>query len=394
MKIAFFSDMYNPYVAGPVTFINILSEQYAKQGHEVVIFTRKGTTNPLEQLGVRIITFSSIPSLIYPKMKVTLPNPFTFEKILRKEAPDIIHSHTPGPLSSLAARAGRKLGIPTVITFHGLMDQYYNYLSATHMLGITWNPFPTIDWYDNGKKQLIRQLIKTHVQQFDAITTSTPLTHLLVRKQGIECQLVRIGLDIHNFRQKRTYQKTNAILSVSRLGFEKKIDIILQAMRLLQKPELTLTIVGDGPAKNMLQGLAKKLGLENQVTFTGQVPRETLQTYFETHDFFVTASDTETFGYVTAEAMAAGLPIVGVESQGTGELVAEGKNGFLAQPNNAESFAKAMQKMLAIEDYQTMGSVSITMVQAYSPENSAKEHLSLYKKLLGKTRKQPGKKLS
>ncbi|HEX9722179.1 MAG TPA: glycosyltransferase [Candidatus Paceibacterota bacterium] len=388
MKIAFVSDMYNPYVAGVVTFIDILAEEYIREGHEVVVFTHFRSTNPLKKKGVRLVTFWGIPSLIYPGTWIVLPNPLTFENIVRKEAPDIIHSHTPGLLSSLAQKAGKNLGIPTVITFHGFMDHYYKYFSISHILHLNWIPFPQVSWYDNFRKYLIRTFMRNHVNRFDAVTASTPLTKKLVEQQGIPSYLVRIGLDIATFHPKKTYTKTNRILSVSRLGFEKKIDIVLRAMAQLQNPELKLTIVGDGPAKKMLRDTTKKLGLQNQVTFTGQVPRENLQKYFETHDFFVNASDTETFGYVTAEAMAGGLPIVGVKSQGTGELVKNGKNGFLAEPNNPESFAKAIQKMLAVPNYQQIGNASVQMVQAYSPENSAKEHLALYQKLIRQSQKQ------
>ena len=376
MKIAFFS-VYHPYVAGVVTFVDILAEEYIKQGHEVVIFTHKGATNPLVKRGLKLVTFFAVPSFIYPGMKLSVPNPFTFKDIIRKEAPDIIHANTPGLLSEMAGRVGRKLGIPTIVTFHTLFNEEYDkYL------------FPQIPGLKNVKKWVIKRLLYEHFKKFDAATASTPLTKKLVEQMGIPCHLVRIGLDIATFHPKKTYTKTNRILSVSRLGFEKKIDIVLRAMAQLQNPELKLTIVGDGPAKKMLRDTTKKLGLQNQVTFTGQVPRENLQKYFETHDFFVNASDTETFGYVTAEAMAGGLPIVGVKSQGTGELVKNGKNGFLAEPNNPESFAKAIQKMLAVPNYQQIGNASVQMVEAYSPENSAKEHLALYQKLIRQSQKQ------
>lgn len=370
MKIAFFS-VYHPHVAGVVTFIDVLAQEYLKQGHEVVIFTHRGASNPLEYKGVRLVTFLGVPSLIYPGIKVTLPNSLTFTQIIKKEAPDIIHVNTPDILSEMAVRTGRKLGIPTVITFHTLFTEGYEaYL------------FPKVPGLKNFKKWLIKTLLEKRFKKFDIVCASTPLTKKLVERQGIACHLIPIGVDITTFRPKKSYKKTNQILSVSRLGFEKKIDVVLRAIKELRNPELKLTIVGEGPARKMLESLTKDLELEEQVTFTGQIPRETLQHYFESHDFFVNASDTETFGYVTAEAMAAGLPLVGVESQGTGELVEEGKNGFLAQPNDPQSFAAAIKKMLAVQDYQKMGSASVEMVQAYSPENSAKEHLALYRKLI------------
>jgi len=332
--------MYSPYVSGPTTFINVLAEEYVKAGHEVVIFTYRGATNPLKDRGVRVITFFKMPAFIYPKLNVVIPNPFTFTEIIRKEAPDIIHSNTPGPLSSMAARAGKELGIPTLITFHGLMDNYYQYLSVSTILHLAWIPFPQITVYDNAKKMLIRAFIRSHFKKFNVVTVSTPLTKKIVEKEGIQCELVRIGLDIKTFHQKTKYEKSNNMLSVSRLGFEKKLDIVLHAMKKIQNPKLRLTVLGDGPARPMLEKLTKELRLSKQVKFLGNVQRSTLQKYFDSHDFFVNASDTETFGYVTAEAMAGGLPILGVKSQGTGELIQEGVNGFLAAPNNVDSFAR------------------------------------------------------
>jgi glycosyltransferase involved in cell wall biosynthesis len=384
MKIAFFS-VYHPYVAGVVTFLDVLSQEYIKQGHEVVIFTQEGATNPLQEKGVRLVTIFGAPSLVYPTMKITFPNPLTFTDTIRKEAPDIIHVNTPDLMSEMAVRAGKKLGIPTIITFHTLFtEEYDEYASLARFLHLTQIPFPKITSYDNSKKWLIQTLIRKHFQKFDIVTISTPLTKKLVERQGIACQLVPIGLDINTFHQKKDYTKTNKMLSVSRLGFEKKIGIVLLALQKLPDPKPHLTIIGDGPALQMLESLTTELGLLKHVTFIGNIPRSALQEYFNSHDFFVNASDTETFGYVTAEAMAGGLPIVGMQSQGTGELVQEGVNGFLAKPNNPESFAKAIKRMLAQENYTQMGTASYNMVQIYSPENSAKEHLNLYKRAIEK----------
>jgi glycosyltransferase involved in cell wall biosynthesis len=103
-----------------------------------------------------------------------------------------------------------------------------------------------------------------------------------------------------------------------------------------------LIVVGDGPVLKELQTLAKSLAVEDKVQFLGEIPRTKLLTSDILYSAltFVTASTSETQGISILEAMAAGLPIIGVDAKAVPDLIE--KNGILCQPNSAESLTKAM----------------------------------------------------
>jgi glycosyltransferase involved in cell wall biosynthesis len=132
------------------------------------------------------------------------------------------------------------------------------------------------------------------------------------------------------------------------LGLEKDVDIVIKAVNILKKkyPDLVLDIIGDGPARVSLEKLVKKLQLEKNVKFLGFVPRSKVRLILKKYDFFVTASAIETQGLVILEAMAAGLPAIGVKKLATPEIIINDKSGYLAKPKNPKSLAEKMELFL------------------------------------------------
>lgn len=111
------------------------------------------------------------------------------------------------------------------------------------------------------------------------------------------------------------------ILTVSRLAYEKRIDVALHAFAKVHKTRDTvgLVIVGDGPLKQKLQNLAKRLGVETSVVFVGW--QEDPLSYYKTSDIFLLTSNYEGYGRTLVEATAAGLPIVATDVGLVGEIL-------------------------------------------------------------------------
>jgi glycosyltransferase involved in cell wall biosynthesis len=125
---------------------------------------------------------------------------------------------------------------------------------------------------------------------------------------------------------------------VGRLVLEKGLDVVADASDSLQRRGVDhrMLIVGDGPARPFI---AQRLP---QAVFTGFLSGEALARAHASFDVFLNPSVTETFGNVTLEAMASGVPVVAADAVGSNSLVADGESGLLVPPRDTEKFADAL----------------------------------------------------
>ena len=130
---------------------------------------------------------------------------------------------------------------------------------------------------------------------------------------------------------------------VARLNDWKRIDLLITSLRDL--PDVTLNIVGTGRAEESLRRLTRRLNLDGQVTFSGHVFDAEIRSHLDNADAFALPSIGDSFGIVFLEAMAAGLPIVAARACGVPEVVRDGVNGILAEPNDLISLTDAIRSL-------------------------------------------------
>jgi len=137
------------------------------------------------------------------------------------------------------------------------------------------------------------------------------------------------------------------LISVGRLTPEKGWPTLIKAAaQVMQaRPRVRLALVGEGFRQRKFEKLAKELGVAERVEFVGKMPFEEIPNYLKAADLFAFASDSETQGLVTLEAMAAGLPVVAVDAIGTSDVVEDGKDGFLTE-NNSQALAAGILRMM------------------------------------------------
>jgi glycosyltransferase involved in cell wall biosynthesis len=129
-----------------------------------------------------------------------------------------------------------------------------------------------------------------------------------------------------------------------RLVRQKGVDVTLQAMARLDLP-LELEVIGDGPIRAELEGLAAELGLRDRVRFSGWVDRSLLPDAYRRADIFVFPSRDEGMPNVVLEAMACGLPVIGTPIPGTRDLVADGETGLLIPVDDVAALADAVRAL-------------------------------------------------
>lgn len=125
-------------------------------------------------------------------------------------------------------------------------------------------------------------------------------------------------------------ESKTVILYVGRISWEKNIRLLIEAFKLLPSPvraAAKLVFVGDGPARGDLTRLCARYGLD--ATFMGHQKGKRLAAMYASSSVFAFPSFTETFGQVVLEALASGLPVVGLHAEGTSDLVTQGRTGLL-----------------------------------------------------------------
>lgn len=150
------------------------------------------------------------------------------------------------------------------------------------------------------------------------------------------------------FRERYAAPDERIIFHVGRLVREKGLDVLLEAMpRILRtNPRVKLIVSGRGPHEGELHEHARRLGLYNQVYFTGYIDDATRNLLYSVADVAVFPSLYEPFGIVALEAMAAGAPPVVSDTGGISEVVTHGRNGLKARTGNAVSLAENIAWML------------------------------------------------
>lgn len=307
MRIAYFTDTYEPNTDGVVTSIKLAAENLRKRGHEVYIFCPSGCRRNKYTHPIPSKKFKN-----YPQYKVSFPSPEILNKI-RKIRPDIIHIHTPVTIGVTGLFIGKILNIPTVLTYHTFLDFYMWYVTSADR-GVDFTNLYT-KWFYNKSP---------------VITPSGSIKRILKTKKVNNVKVIPNAVNLELVSKKAKRNKKPVILHVGRLCKEKRIEMILRAFRnVLKKKDARLIITSSGPYEKRLKTLAKELGITKKVNFTGYLSVKDLKKIYASSDLFVAASDTETQGLVVVEAMANGCSVIARNATGFKDVVRDGKNGLL-----------------------------------------------------------------
>ncbi|PUU86050.1 glycosyltransferase, partial [Halanaerobium sp.] len=134
--------------------------------------------------------------------------------------------------------------------------------------------------------------------------------------------------------------------NIGRLSYQKGHEFLIEAIELLkqERDDFVVLIIGDGEREAEIKNLVSDKGLGDYIIFTGF--RDDVYNLLPGLDFLVHTARWEGFGFVIAEAMAAGLPVVSTDVSNISEIIVDGKTGYLAEAGNNEDIASKMLKMI------------------------------------------------
>jgi glycosyltransferase involved in cell wall biosynthesis len=162
-----------------------------------------------------------------------------------------------------------------------------------------------------------------------------------------KCSAIHNAVDLGEFQQvdSRGPQAKPYILCVALHHIHKAIDVLIKAFATLHMthPEVELWLVGDGPYRSELEALVRRLGLTESVRFLGLQGRPAVSRLLSKCSLFVLPSRVEPFGIAIIEALASGKPVVSTKVGGIPEIIENGTNGILVEPDDPQALCEAMR---------------------------------------------------
>lgn len=341
-RIALFTGAYNHIADGVSLTLNRLVQYLERHGAEVLVFAPTVDDPPVDHAG----TLVPVPSIQFPGRPDYRLSLGLFGRARARFdafAPTLVHVATPDLLGTQALRLARRRGLPVVASFHTHFASYLKYLGAYHK-------YYRIDRLED----LLWTFGQWFYRQCAHIYVPTPAIAAELRSHGITegLRLWPRGVDtaFFNAEKRSTAWRRDlgigddevVVTFVSRLVWEKGLHVfadVVQGLTARGIPHRSL-IVGDGPAR---EKLVEQLP---DTLFTGHLEGESLAQAYASSDLFLFPSETETFGNVTLEAMASGLPTVCADAPGSNALVDHGVTGFLVPPTSPEAFLDAVERLV------------------------------------------------
>lgn len=372
MRVAIFTGNYNHIRDGVSLTLNRLVDYLQRHGVEVLVF---GPTIP-EPAFEHIGTLIAVPSIRMPgrpEYRITTGFPDEARRHLETFKPDLIHLATPDILGIKALRWAEKNDIPLVSSYHTHFSSYLKYYKLSIFVPFLWK---FLAWF-YGK---CREVYVPSKSMAEILAEKNITTKLKIWERGINSELFNPRKRDMEWRRNNGFDDTDVVVTfVSRLVWEKNLRIFADVVNRLKKKHSNVKamVVGDGPAQEEMMELLPK------AVFTGFLKGEDLAKAYASSDIFFFPSDTETFGNVTLEAMASGLPAVVANATGSKSLVAHGENGFRAPVKRSDKFFTLIEKLIVDTELRhRMAKASLEKSQSYSWDSINGKLLGYYNDVL------------
>lgn len=379
MRIAIFTESYEPIVNGVSVCVSTLREGLVSRGHEVFVFapSYKGHKDTVEG----VFRLPSTHTFLMPDYP--FPVPFAPEIRDRFAAikPDIVHTQTPFLLGVLGARWASRYGVPLVSTNHTLYTEYAHY-APVRPKALT--------------KAFLIRLMRWYYSGCNAVVVPSKPIEAILRSYGVRTpvEVIKTGIDLVPSLSADARSEVRRwfgvgdndflLLYVGRIAREKNLRMLLTAYKslLARHERVKLVLVGGGPALAETKAFASTLRLDGKAEFVGMLKRSAIAPIYAASDVFVFPSTTETQGIAICEAMSAGLPVVAVNAGGIPENVQDGVDGFLTN-DDADEFADRLSFLIAHEAERTrMGECARTNACGFSVERMVDRFEEFYSSII------------
>jgi len=369
LRVALFSGNYNYTRDGANQALNLLVRHLLDRGVAVRVYSPTIDPPAFPPTGDLV----SVPAIPMPggraEYRLGRYLPRATRTDLEAFAPNIVHVSAPDMLNHGAISWARRNGVASVASLHTRFETYFRYYGVGFIE-------PAIEW-----------LLTRFYNRVDRVVVPSPSIATLLRAWGVTTPIGiwSRGIDHDRFKPDRRSLAWRRSLGIAddeiavgflgRLVKEKGLDVFAEVIAELRRrgvPHKVL-VVGKGPAQDWFAAQAP------EAIFAGFQSGDDLGRAVASMDVFFNPSVTETFGNVTTEAMAAGVPVVAARATGAVDLVEDGVTGFLVEPTDIAGYADAIARIVAEPDLKAaMATAGLVRAAGYQWDSANQAVLDTY----------------
>jgi len=320
LQLAVVTETWPPEVNGVALTLSRLVQTLCDRGHRVQLVRPRQMRNDqgAQDQGLEEKLMRGMPIPKYPQLKLGLPARRALVRTWSYRRPDLVHIATEGPLGWSALQAARQLRLPVSSDFRT------NFHSYSSHYGLGWLKKPIAAYLRRFHNQAGMTMVPTRALAADLINLGFERVRVVGR--GIDTRLFHPGRRDDGLREKwGADPDATVVLAVGRLAAEKNLNLVVSAYEAMcsRDPRTRLVLAGDGPMRAALEQRCP------QAIFMGQCSHDQLAGCYASADLLLFPSLTETFGNVTLEAMASGLPVLAFDVAAAVEWITPRAEGWL-----------------------------------------------------------------
>jgi glycosyltransferase involved in cell wall biosynthesis len=330
LRIAVVTETWPPEVNGVAVTLSKLVQSLSQRNHDVQLIRPRQAKLDSSDRDSKLeeVLMRGMPIPRYPELKLGLPSKKTLVKTWTVRRPDVVHIATEGPLGWSALQAAKVLKLPVTSDFRT------NFQSYSKHYGVGWLRKPIVAYLRKFHNATSCTMVPT--RELQRTLGENGFLNLKVVSRGVDTQLFNLSKRNPMLRQSwGANDQTKVLISVGRMAPEKNLEQVLKTFEAVKHlgPHVKLVMVGDGPLKEQFKQR------HPDIIFPGMLLQEDLAAYYASSDLFIFPSQTETFGNVTLEALASGIPVLAFDCAAAKDWVQPNVNGWLVPENNPEGFA-------------------------------------------------------
>lgn len=358
IKILLTTGIFPPEIGGPATYSALLEKELPKFGIEVEVLPFKVVRN--------------LP-------KVIRHLAFFFKVLKQGVGKDLLYSQDPVSVGFPTMLAAKILRKPFLVRIAG----DYAWEQASQRFGVK----DTIDDFQNKKYgwkvEVLKNIQTLTARNADKVINPSKYFCNLVSNWApgkINALPIYNGIDFKEISIPKQSYEPKTIISAGRLVPWKGFDVLINLMKDL--PEWKLYIAGDGPDKDNLKSQISSLKIEDRVSLLGNVDRKVLIDKIQKCEIFILNTSFESFSFQVVEAMRAGVPVITTNTGNLSEIIEDGKDGILVEPNNQKELLEAINKLQNSDFRNLIVQAAFKKSEMFSVENTLSKTSEVIKKLI------------
>jgi glycosyltransferase involved in cell wall biosynthesis len=339
LRIALITETWPPEVNGvAATIARVVDGLRERQHHVQLVRPRQpgDDAKPGPSAVARVqeqILVGSLPIPRYRHLRMGMPAGRKLMSCWREQPPDVVHIATEGPLGWSALNAALRLGLPVTSDFRT------NFHAYSQHYGLGWFKRPIEAYLRHFHNRAHCTMVPTEALRRQLEASGFERTTTVAR--GVDT--LAFGPAHRSEALRRSWgaePSDTVVLYVGRLAPEKNLDTLLLAYSAMREldPRLRLVLVGDGPQRAEIAARCP------EAVLAGQRSGDDLAAHYASGDLFIFPSLTETFGNVTPEALASGLPVLAFDDAAAAQLVRTGVNGALVARHDQAGFIEQARR--------------------------------------------------